>query len=101
MITFKSSGDFSKATEYLTDLKEVPINILAILGKYGREGVDALSSATPVDSGLTANSWSYEAFKTPSSIGIQFHNSNRAGYIAIWIPREICQTSIIIILSTY
>ena len=76
MITFKSSGDFSKATKYLTDLKEVPINILAILSKYGREGVEALSSATPVDSGLTANSWSYEAFKTPSSIGIQFHNSN-------------------------
>lgn len=76
MITFKSSGDFSKATKYFTDLKEVPINILAILGKYGREGVEALSSATPVDSGLTANSWSYEVFKTSSSIGIQFHNSN-------------------------
>ena len=76
MITFKSSGDFSKATKYLANLKEVPIDILAMLGKYGREGVEALSSATPVDSGLTANSWSYEAFSTSNSIGIQFHNSN-------------------------
>lgn len=32
---------------------------MPILRKYGRIGVEALSSATPVDTGKTANSWHY------------------------------------------
>ena len=46
------------------------------LDKYGREGVTALASATPVDSGLTAKSWYYEVSVTNESATISFHNSN-------------------------
>jgi hypothetical protein len=49
---------------------------LSDLDKYGREGVAALASATPVDSGLTASSWYYEIVRTNGSVTINFNNSN-------------------------
>ena len=59
MITFRQKGDFSKLTRFLERAKEVVR--VGDLDKYGREGVAALASATPVDTGLTANSWRYES----------------------------------------
>ena len=54
MISFRHKGDFSKATSYLEKIKEAAK--LGILDEYGRAGVAALSSATPVESGKTASS---------------------------------------------
>ena len=54
MISFRQKGDFSKLNQYLERVKETVK--LGDLDKYGREGVAALSSATPVDTGKTANS---------------------------------------------
>ena len=48
----------------------------ANLDKYGQEGVAALASATPVDSGLTASSWYYEITHTKDSSTITFLNSH-------------------------
>ena len=74
MISFRQKGDFSKLTSFLEKAKE-SVKI-GDLDKYGREGVAALSSATPIDSGKTANSWSYEITNTNGSITISFNNSN-------------------------
>ena len=74
MISFRQKGDFSKLNRYLDRVKEVAR--LSILDKYGREGVAALSSATPVDSGETANSWSYEISHSNGSAIITFNNSH-------------------------
>lgn len=49
---------------------------LGLLDKYGRDGVAALSSATPVDSGNTANSWYYEIENKKGQVRINFLNSN-------------------------
>ena len=57
MITFRQKGDFSKLNRFLERIKE-KIR-LSDLDRFGREGVAALASATPVDSGATANSWYY------------------------------------------
>lgn len=73
-ITFKQKGDFSKLTRYLERVKQTVK--ISDLDKYGREGVAALKSATPVDSGLTANSWYYEIKNTKGLISISFFNSN-------------------------
>lgn len=73
-ISFRHKGDFSKLTRYLERSKEALK--LGILDKYGREGVAALSSATPVDSGLTAASWSYKIVRSNNSVSLEFHNSN-------------------------
>ena len=74
MITFRQKGDFSKLTKYFERLKEVVK--LGDLDKYGREGVAALSSATPKDTGLTADSWYYEIENKNGSVKITFNNSN-------------------------
>ena len=74
MISFRHKGDFSKADQYLEKLRESVK--LGVLDKYGRAGVAALSSATPVDTGLTANSWCYEIENKNGSAKITFCNSN-------------------------
>lgn len=74
MVKIRQKGDFSKTLKYLGKLKN-PIKT-DILDKYGREGVAALSSATPVDTGLTASSWYYKIEKNNGSISIGFYNSN-------------------------
>ena len=74
MIGFRQKGDFSKTTKFLTKLKQ---NVdISTFEKYGKKGVAALASATPVDSGLTANSWYYKLEKTNNSISLLFCNSN-------------------------
>ena len=74
MISFRQKGDFSKLNRYFERLKEAAR--VSVLDKYGQEGVAALSSATPVDTGKTANSWSYEIEHTSTSATITFNNSN-------------------------
>ena len=74
MITFGHRGDFSNLTKFLERAKEAAR--VGVLDKYGREGVAALASATPVDSGLTAASWYYEIEHKKGSATISFHNSN-------------------------
>lgn len=74
MIRFKQKGDFSKLTSYLEKAKETVK--LGNLDKYGREGVAALASATPVDTGLTASSWDYKIERQNGIVSISFLNSN-------------------------
>lgn len=74
MISFRQQGDFSKLTRFLERAKET-VHI-GDLDKYGREGVAALASATPVDTGLTANSWHYEIVQKRGSVSISFYNTN-------------------------
>lgn len=82
-ISFRQKGNFSKLTGYLVKAK----NAIKIsdLDKYGREGVSALSSATPVDTGKTAGSWYYEIENRNGSATISFYNSNIQNGIPIAI----------------
>ena len=74
MFKIKHSGSF-KNTETLFS-KAKTVDYLRILDKYAREGVDALSSATPIDSGLTASSWDYEIEIKGKNFSITWTNSN-------------------------
>jgi len=74
MISFRHKGDFSKTLRFLGNVKDAIR--LEDLDRYGREGVAALASATPVESGLTANSWYYKIEKARGSVTISFYNSN-------------------------
>ena len=74
MIKFRQKGDFSKTSRFLKNAKK-PINV-GLLEKYGREGVAALASATPVDTGLTANSWRYDISISQGLATISFNNTN-------------------------
>ena len=74
MISFRQKGDFSKLTRFLERAKNLVH--LSDLDRYGREGVAALASATPVDTGKTAASWYYDIKINKESASITFDNSN-------------------------
>lgn len=74
MISFKHKGDFSNTTKYFKKTKNVIKNIS--FDKYGEAGVEALKSATPYDTGLTASSWYYKVSKNNERVRIGFYNSN-------------------------
>ena len=74
MIRIRHIGNFRRVTSWLEKLREALH--LGILDKYGKLGVEALSAATPVDSGLTAASWSYEIQNDGGKATISFNNSN-------------------------
>lgn len=83
MVHFKHKGDFSKLTSFLEKAKNVVR--AGDLDKYGKAGVAALASATPVESGLTANSWYYQVEHKDGSAKISFYNSNIQNGIQIAI----------------
>lgn len=74
MISVKCNGDFSKTLRYLGKVSKAVKDI--DLDKFGKAGVDALASATPVESGKTASSWTYEITRGAESITIEFLNTN-------------------------
>lgn len=74
MISIRQKGDFSKLSKYFERVKEAAR--LGVLDKYGREGVAALSSATPVKTGKTAASWTYDIERQNGSVSIVFRNTN-------------------------
>lgn len=86
MIKVTHKGDFSKTLKYLASSKSALKRI--DLDKYGKEGVLALSAATPKDSGKTAESWYYTITKSNGIYKISFCNSNIENNIPIAILIE-------------
>jgi len=74
MIGIKVTGAFSKTTKYLEKLKAGAK--LSFLDEYGKAGVAALASATPVDTGLTSSSWYYKIVRGVNTTSLVFCNSN-------------------------
>lgn len=74
MIVLKNKGDFSKTTNFLKRITK--LDYKSILSKYGKMGADALAKATPIDTGLTASSWSYEIVEDDGGATIYWKNSN-------------------------
>lgn len=74
MVSFKKKSDFLKSKNYLKKISK-PVN-RNLLDRFGKEGVVALASATPKDSGKTASSWYYKIEEKGSSLNISFRNSN-------------------------
>lgn len=74
MFHIKDHGDYSKIRGYLK--KNSKLTLSQILESYGAKGVEALRAATPIDSGTTASSWSYEIVEGSGKSTIEFHNSN-------------------------
>lgn len=73
-IKIKQKGNFSRTEMFFERCKN--LFKLGVLDKYGREGVNALAMATPVDSGITAASWRYKVTYTKGSVSIEWYNDN-------------------------
>lgn len=75
MITITQRGDFKHLSSFFERAKEVVK--LGNLDKYGRMGVEALKSVTPVDTGKTARSWYYRIERSKDRVSLIFCNSNK------------------------
>lgn len=74
MIRLTTSGSFYNTERFLN--RATKMDIRSILHRYGKEGVAALRAATPIDSGNTANSWSYQIEDAHGQKIIRWTNSN-------------------------
>lgn len=74
MIRVKVRGDYKKANHYMERLLELFKK--GSLDRYGIMGVEALSSATPMDSGVTASSWVYEIIRSKNAVSLVWKNNN-------------------------
>ena len=83
MVTIRHKGDLSKTYDFLK--KAASGKFMRHLEKYAKEGVIALASATPVDTGTTAASWGYKITKTDTSVTIAWTNSNVVNGVPIAI----------------
>jgi hypothetical protein len=73
-IIITEKGDFHNTERWLAKLRSG--QIYNVLNKYGSIGVNALSNATPVDTGLAAGSWSYTVKQSGSYFSMRWHNSD-------------------------
>jgi ribose 1,5-bisphosphokinase PhnN len=72
MITITEKGNFNNTERYLRRLKSDQLS--AILNRYGSLGVNALSNATPRETGETAASWYYTTVSRKGYYSIRWHN---------------------------
>lgn len=75
MFSITSTGTPGKTESWLDKIRKS--NIMDQLDRYGQMGVDALSSATPIESGETAHSWYYTVKRSGGSFSIEWHNSHK------------------------
>ncbi len=74
MFSLVSSGSTGNIEAWLKRMSQDAM--FSSLDGYGQQGVAALASATPVESGMTANSWTYEIVKDSKSYSIIWGNTN-------------------------
>lgn len=74
-IKISHRGDFKHTENFLKKMRDATIFPNA-LRKYAQKGVDALASATPTRTGLTAASWTYEIHASKGEYTITFINTN-------------------------
>lgn len=74
MITIESHGEWLPTKNWLARMTK--LDLALIMNQFGKEGVEALSRATPSKSGLTSKSWNYEVTRNGESWKITWTNSN-------------------------
>ena len=74
MIRFVHKGNFKKTEKFLSEAQKGIF--YRNLERYGQQGVLALASMTPLESGKTAVSWDYEIVHGENGVSIYWTNSN-------------------------
>ena len=81
MIEFTTTGSFKNMENFLDKMKKADFR--AAIEAEAERGRQALIDATPVDSGLTASSWSYKISQNGGGISITWTNSHMAGGVPV------------------
>lgn len=74
MFSIDSSGSFDKTERFLRRMSK--LDVMSVLNRAGQAGVNALASATPTESGLTARSWYFETQYRFGAYSITWKNSH-------------------------
>lgn len=74
VVQIEVSGNFHNTERFLKKMSKR--EIFDKLQTLAKAGVTALAANTPVDSGLTAESWNYEIKRSRGSTSITWTNSN-------------------------
>lgn len=74
MLSISQKGSFDKTEKFLAYMKKG--NFYGTLDAWARVGVEALQSATPIESGKTAASWGYTITQNGGVITITWTNSH-------------------------
>lgn len=77
VISVEQEGSFQRTTDWLRRLAKIDPS--SVLNSAGREGVEQLRAATPVDSGITASAWNYQIKKVNQGMELAFVNGSRGG----------------------
>lgn len=83
IIKLKSKGEFKFTNSFFN--RVLHRDFYKKIEEYAQLGVEALSSATPIDTGETASSWSYDIFYNTDSIKIEWYNSSHIDRVPIAI----------------
>lgn len=75
MLKITTSGSFKNTQKFLQKMSRG--DIFRVLESAAAAGVTALQSATPTETGLTGESWSYEIEQSKGSVNIYWLNSHR------------------------
>lgn len=73
-ISMSSRGSTKNTEKFLKRMQE--LDIQSLIESYARAGVQALSQATPVDSGIAAESWDYVINQSKGKCTITWTNNN-------------------------
>lgn len=76
MASIRHWGRFEKTTAFLERAERLKELVAARLPILAQMGVDRLKEATPVDTGLTANSWGYNIRTDGHQVIVEWTNSN-------------------------
>lgn len=76
VISVHTSGDFRKTEGFLHRI--IQRHYREKLKHYGELGVQLLKHATPKNTGLTADSWSYEIAEERNRLALYWKNDNRS-----------------------
>ena len=74
LVSFRTTGSTKHMESFLQAMSR--LDIRSIVEPYAKQGVTALSAATPVDTGLAAASWNYEIETNGDTVTIVWTNSD-------------------------
>ena len=82
-VSLTSRGSFAKTEKFLNEMARA--EMFRALERFGKQGVAALASATPVESGETAAAWGYKVKRSGRSYSIEWTNSHVVNGVPIAI----------------
>ena len=81
IVNLQASGSFKHTSSFFD--RVLHRDFYRNLSKYGQQGVDALKSVTPIDTGETAASWTYSVYFNKDTIKISWYNNNQSERVPV------------------